>query len=157
MYDESEAAVDDAIQEYNKKVCWTTADGRCIPIQDLTDEHLNNIINMIEREAREGVIHGSLGLLGDDGPWAEKIYGEEVLSHYPYYELKEEQKRRNELKRIMSSKTIIEINHEECLLRLVVRTADRNITLRLESNYADLVYADIKDFINNLMDEEVME
>ena len=45
------ASIDDIIQELRsrlrekKYIVWETADGKQIPIQDLTDQHLINIIN----------------------------------------------------------------------------------------------------------------
>ena len=73
---------------------WTTKYGERIPIEELSDGHLDNIIRFIERKAEEGIIIGDLGLLADDGPCADKIYGQEVFDLYPYRELIAERERR---------------------------------------------------------------
>lgn len=33
----------------NGSLMWTTRDGRQVPVKDMTDEHLNNSITMLER------------------------------------------------------------------------------------------------------------
>lgn len=37
----------------NGTLVWQTQNGTCIPIKDMTDNHLVNAINMLEREAEE--------------------------------------------------------------------------------------------------------
>ena len=36
-----------------KEIIWTTKDGKQIPIQEMSDEHLVNAINMLERHKEE--------------------------------------------------------------------------------------------------------
>lgn len=77
-----------------------TAAGDLIKIMDLTDDHLANIIKMIERKAKEGidVVYG--GGHGDyDEMWGdvEHLHGEEVLDHFDYKKYKKEQRRRNRI------------------------------------------------------------
>ena len=45
---------------------WKTKDGTKIPIKDLSDEHLNNILNLISRKMEEYFEHlEALGSLGE--------------------------------------------------------------------------------------------
>ena len=45
-----------------KEIIWTTKDGKQIPIQEMSDEHLVNAINMLERhEEEEAEIWDHLG------------------------------------------------------------------------------------------------
>lgn len=79
-----------------------TADGTYIPIKDLTDIHLSNIIKMIERKAKEGMTVGTGGGHGDyEEMWAdfEDIEGEDVLDHLNYDVYKKEQRRRSKQKK----------------------------------------------------------
>lgn len=75
-----------------------TADGKFIAVKDLTDDHLMNIIKMIERKANEGVTIIRGGGHGDhEEMWAdiEELYGEEVLEHFDHVKYKKEQDRRH--------------------------------------------------------------
>ena len=54
----------------------TTRDGQQIPLRQLTDGHLLNILRYQHRKAEEGLVVGS-GWGGD--MYADELYGEEVL------------------------------------------------------------------------------
>ena len=74
-----------------------TADGKFIKLEDLKDDHLNNIIKMIERKAKEGISIMTGGGHGDiEQMWSdiEELDGDEVLDHFNYRKYKKEQKRR---------------------------------------------------------------
>lgn len=76
----------------------TTATGDVIPIAELSDRHLDNIIKMIERKAEEGIDIVCGGGHGDyHEMWADvyEIEGDEVLDHYDYEKYIRERKRRN--------------------------------------------------------------
>lgn len=75
-----------------------TADGKFIELDKLTDEHLANIIALIERKAREGVTITNGSGHGDFLEiWADEIEGEEVLDHFDYKKYTKERKRRRKL------------------------------------------------------------
>ena len=77
-----------------------TADGTLIELSKLTDSHLDNIIAMIERKAKEGITISSYGGHGDYlEMWSdiEDLDGDEVLEHFDYAKYKKERKRRRKL------------------------------------------------------------
>lgn len=83
-----------------KKEYHETGDGRLIEIKHLTDEHLVNIISMIERKARDGVEVIFGGGHGDyTEMWCDVEYldGEDVLDYFDYNKYKKEQQRRKRL------------------------------------------------------------
>lgn len=74
-----------------------TADGKLIKLTDLSDQHLDNIIKMIERKAKEGIDLVFGGGHGDyEEMWADVEYleGDEVLDHFDYPKYIKERKRR---------------------------------------------------------------
>ena len=76
-----------------------TADGKFILLSDLSDQHLANIIAMIERKAAEGIVVMRGGGHGDiEEMWfdSEELEGKEVLDHFNLSKYKKEQKRRTE-------------------------------------------------------------
>ena len=64
-----------------------TKDGSQIPLDQLTDSHLANIISFLERRATEGVkIYQGGGICAEDIWYDEYIlYGQEALDHLNYY------------------------------------------------------------------------
>ena len=47
-------------------IVWTTKDGKVIPIKDLDDKHLVNIIRMLRRvDAKEDAYYEALSSIGD--------------------------------------------------------------------------------------------
>jgi hypothetical protein len=80
---------------------WETQNGEAIPIECLNDSHLDNIINMIEKKAKEGMLFQSGG--GHDAldMWYEEdvIYGQDVYDYYGIYEelIEERNKRRTQM------------------------------------------------------------
>lgn len=74
-----------------------TKEGKQIELKDLETSHLKNIIAMIERKAKKGIVvqHGG-GEWDVDSIWydEEELSGEEALKHMDYYEYVAELKRR---------------------------------------------------------------
>jgi len=70
-----------------KELYHKTKDGQLIKLKDLTDNHLDNIIKMIERMAKEG-INVSTGTFGncsvDMGNNEKWLYGKEALREMNY-------------------------------------------------------------------------
>ena len=86
-----------------KKEFHETADGRFIELKDLTDQHLANIIKMIERKAKEGIDLVFGGGHGDyDEMWGdvEHLHGQEVFDHFGYEKYKKEHRRRIRLRNV---------------------------------------------------------
>ena len=80
---------------------WKTRDGTVIPIKDLEDSHLLNIIKYIENKAFYGMyvqqICGDTFDIRNCDVFTEEIKGEEVYDYfYPVYDnlLKEKSKRK---------------------------------------------------------------
>lgn len=47
-------------------IVWTTKDGKVIPIKDLDDKHLVNIVRMLRRiDAKEAAYYEALSSMGD--------------------------------------------------------------------------------------------
>lgn len=80
----------------NMKGYHETADGKLIALKDLTDDHLDNIIAMIERKAKEGIKVFSGGGHDIEEMWAEieELSGKEVFDHFGYEKYKKEKRRR---------------------------------------------------------------
>ena len=80
------------------KFLHTTKEGKKILLQDLDDDHLNNIINNIERKSKEGILicYGS-EMLDPDELDTDWIYGDDAkdFMNYDYY-VKEKERRHNE-------------------------------------------------------------
>lgn len=79
-----------------KKFMHVTKNGDKIVLSKLEDSHLQNIINLLQRKAKEGVkIRYGGGTTADDIWYDEDmLYGEEALKHLHYGEYAAEQKRR---------------------------------------------------------------
>ena len=73
-----------------------TKNGDKIALSKLEDSHLQNIINLLQRKAKEGVkVRYGGGTTADDIWYDEDmLYGEEALKKLHYYEYLAEQKRR---------------------------------------------------------------
>lgn len=74
-----------------------TKDGKIIPLKDITDSHLINIIRHIERRAREGlcVVSACYGVDMMDMDFIEEVlYGQNVLNIMNYDTYVDELKRR---------------------------------------------------------------
>jgi len=87
------------------KYYWTTATGKRIPISELKDSHLINIINMIDKYKEEGLIISSSGGFDPDEFWydEEVLYGQDVIDFFDRYGsykalIKEKKKRKILLK-----------------------------------------------------------
>lgn len=79
-----------------KKFMHVTKNGDSIALSKLEDSHLQNIINFLQRKAKEGVkVRYGGGTTADDIWYDEDmLYGEEALKHLHYGEYVAEQKRR---------------------------------------------------------------
>lgn len=74
-----------------------TKQGKDILISDLTLDHLKNIISLIERRAKKGVIKKMGGGHDADEMWYDEtiLYGEEALKELNYYDYKKGLDKRN--------------------------------------------------------------
>lgn len=79
-----------------KKFMHVTKNGDAIALSNLEDSHLQNIINLLQRKAKEGVKVRFGGGTSADDIWYDEdmLYGEEALKHLRYGEYVAEQKRR---------------------------------------------------------------
>ena len=79
---------------------WTTKDGDEIAYKDLDDNHLLNIIKLINKKAIEGCTICSGGGHDPDEMWydEETIYGEDVKQYFHLNDLMREAKKRNVIK-----------------------------------------------------------
>jgi len=84
--------------------------GKKTPIKDLTTEHLENIIKLIERRARDGLMMESSGGCSADEIWWDEylIFGEDVKEYMDYDDYMAELKRRNE-KEMRKQKNVIKL------------------------------------------------
>lgn len=76
-----------------------TRDGKIIPLKDITDSHLINIIRHIERKAKEGlcVVSACYGVDMMDMDFNEEVvYGENALKRMNYEVYVNELKRRKQ-------------------------------------------------------------
>lgn len=74
-----------------------TRDGREIELKDLSLDHLENILALIKKRAKEGVtISTGGGWLNVEDMWYDEdvIYGKEAKKYLHYKEYKKEYKRR---------------------------------------------------------------
>jgi len=80
---------------------WTMRDGSKISIYDMSDSHLSNALNMIERKAEAGALYreGWFDPIGCDHVYDEYyLYGQDYLNKVEgYHELKSERRRRNNM------------------------------------------------------------
>lgn len=76
-----------------------TRNGQLIPLEELSDIHLSNIIRFIEKKAEEGITIqcGSFGMGKDFDYDMETIYGKDVKKLMNYKHYRKELKRRNNL------------------------------------------------------------
>jgi len=76
----------------------TTKSGEEIALEDITDEHLNNIIAYLKHKAQKGILvqHGGGWTFEPDTLWynEEIVYGDEALEYMHYDEYIAEQERR---------------------------------------------------------------
>jgi len=74
----------------------TTKNGDQIALSKLEDSHLQNIINLMQRKAKEGIVVRYGGGSSADDIWYDEdhLYGEEALAKMHYSEYAAEQKRR---------------------------------------------------------------
>lgn len=79
-----------------KKFMHVTKNGDQIALSKLGDSHLQNIINLLQRKAKEGITVRSGGGFDATEIWYEEdiLHGEEALRRLNYYEYLAEQKRR---------------------------------------------------------------
>lgn len=80
----------------NKKY-WTTAGGDDIPLRELEESHLLNILHFIEKRAETGLLRQVGGGGWDvDDMWYDEwtIEGDEVLEYFNYKDIIKEIKRR---------------------------------------------------------------
>jgi hypothetical protein len=85
----------------NQRKYHITASGDWIPLKELSDSHLNNIIAMIERKAVEGIEVVWGGGWGDfEEIWSDvdELFDEEVYDHFDYPKYVNERKRRAKTK-----------------------------------------------------------
>lgn len=80
----------------DKKFMHVTKNGDAIALSKLEDGHLQNIINLLQRKAKEGVkVRYGGGTTADDIWYDEDmLYGEEALKHLHHGEYVAEKKRR---------------------------------------------------------------
>ena len=79
-----------------KKFMHVTKNGDSIALSKLEDSHLQNIINLMQRKAKEGIVVRYGGGSSADDIWYDEdhLYGEEALAKMHYGEYVAEQKRR---------------------------------------------------------------
>ena len=78
------------------KFMHTTKNGDQIDLSKLEDSHLQNIINLMQRKAKEGIVVRYGGGSSADDIWYDEdhLYGEEALAKMHYGEYVAEQERR---------------------------------------------------------------
>ena len=83
-----------------KKFMHITKDGDQIALSKLEDSHLQNIINLMQRKAKEGIVVRYGGGSTADDIWYDEdhLYGEEALAKMHYGEYVAEQKRRRTMR-----------------------------------------------------------
>jgi hypothetical protein len=90
---------------HKMKNTWTTKEGKVIPISELTDEHLTNIIKHIRRKVNIAIKDydvepADIGLdsFGDEDVFSNPNYIQPTLENFlpkGYYDLVEESRKRN--------------------------------------------------------------
>lgn len=88
-----------------------TKDGKSIKLKDLSDNHLNNIINLIKRRAKGGITLGTGGGVDLNDMWYEEkiLYGKEAKKMLKYKKYVKERKRRTKLIESNIKHPIIEV------------------------------------------------
>ena len=81
-----------------------TKDGVVIDIDKMSDHHLKNMIDMIKRYAKNGMIVQHGGGFDPDNFWfyEERLYEEDVYDYFSYHKYKKEWKKRKKFRKFLN-------------------------------------------------------